>query len=143
MTLKFTPMTVMVVDDITDNIDLVKGVLPDSYLVQAAVSGAMALTIIKGRKPDLILLDVMMPDMDGYEVCRILKRDDETKDIPIIFLTANDQIEDIRWWSVSLERTIVNDNPATINSSFVKPLAPHGNFFSIRFKNGYMELGII
>ncbi|WP_207234111.1 MULTISPECIES: two-component system response regulator [Shewanella] len=86
--------TVLTVDDTVTNIEVVKGVLADDYLVQAALNGPVALKIIAKHKPDLILLDVMMPDMDGYEVCRQLKANDETKDIPVIFLTAKSQEED-------------------------------------------------
>ncbi len=86
--------TVLAVDDTVTNIEVVKGVLANDYLVQAAISGPVALKIIAKQKPDLILLDVMMPEMDGYEVCRQLKADPATKDIPIIFLTAKSQEED-------------------------------------------------
>ncbi|MBF0588230.1 MAG: SpoIIE family protein phosphatase [Magnetococcales bacterium] len=80
--------TILAVDDTPTNIDVVKGVLSQTYIVQAAINGKMALKIIERQKPDLILLDIMMPDMDGYEVCRRLKADPETREIPIIFLTA-------------------------------------------------------
>lgn len=86
--------TILTVDDTVTNIEVVKGVLSDKYLVQAALSGEVALKIIAKRKPDLILLDVMMPEMDGYEVCQQLKASPETQDIPIIFLTAKSQEED-------------------------------------------------
>ncbi|MCL1056760.1 two-component system response regulator [Shewanella gelidimarina] len=86
--------TILTVDDTSTNIEVVKGVLSEDYLIQAALSGKMALKIIEKRKPDLILLDVMMPEMDGYEVCQILKSQASTKDIPIIFITAKAQEED-------------------------------------------------
>ncbi|WP_260258643.1 response regulator [Vibrio intestinalis] len=86
--------TILAVDDTVTNIEVVKGVLSGDYLVQAAVSGEMALKIIGKRKPDLILLDVMMPEMDGYEVCRRLKDSEDTCDIPVIFLTAKSQEDD-------------------------------------------------
>ncbi|TWX63425.1 two-component system response regulator [Colwellia demingiae] len=86
--------TILAVDDTLANIDVVKGVLSQDYLVQAALSGKMALKIIEKQKPDLILLDIMMPDMDGYEVCEILKSQQSTQDIPIIFLTAKIQEDD-------------------------------------------------
>lgn len=86
--------TILAVDDTPANIDVVKGVLSQDYRVQAAVNGLMALKIIEQQKPDLILLDVMMPDMDGYEVCRRLKSAPETCDIPIVFLTAKSEIAD-------------------------------------------------
>ncbi|WOT05532.1 response regulator [Shewanella youngdeokensis] len=85
---------ILTVDDTVTNIEVVKGVLFDDYLVQAALSGEVALKIINKRKPDLILLDVMMPDMDGYQVCEHLKADAATRDIPIIFLTAKSLEED-------------------------------------------------
>ncbi len=86
--------TILAVDDTLANIDVVKGVLAQDYLVQAALNGNVALKIIAKHKPDLILLDIMMPDMDGYEVCEILKSNEETKNIPIIFLTAKSQEND-------------------------------------------------
>lgn len=86
--------TILAVDDTLSNIDVVKGVLSQDYTVQAALSGKMALSIIEKKKPDLILLDIMMPEMDGYEVCQFLKSQASTKDIPIIFLTAKSQVED-------------------------------------------------
>ncbi|MBE1302233.1 MAG: response regulator [Alteromonadaceae bacterium] len=87
--------TVLVVDDTPDNIDVLTGVLSDDYKVQAALSGRIALKIAMGAKPpDLILLDVMMPEMDGYEVCKRLKSEPHTSKIPIIFVTAKSDVED-------------------------------------------------
>jgi putative two-component system response regulator len=85
---------VLAVDDTVTNIEVVKGVLSGEYLVQAALNGETALKIIEKKKPNLILLDIMMPGLDGYDVCRILKTSEHTKDIPIIFLTAKSQEED-------------------------------------------------
>ena len=80
---------VLVVDDTPDNIDVMSGILRPDYKVKAALSGAKALKIASGvPKPEIILLDVMMPEMDGYEVCKRLKADPTTADIPIIFVTA-------------------------------------------------------
>lgn len=82
-------LTVLVVDDTPENIDVLRGVLKDEYKVKAAVSGERALKIANGEnKPDIILLDIMMPEMDGYEVCQRLKSDITTRQIPIIFITA-------------------------------------------------------
>ena len=86
--------TILVVDDTPANIDIVKAILLSEHTVKAAVSGQMALKIIEKDVPDLILLDIMMPEMDGYEVCRRLKENEATWDIPIIFLTAKTQAED-------------------------------------------------
>jgi len=71
----------------------VKGILSDLYQVKAAINGKMALKIVEKVNPDLILLDVMMPDMDGYEVCKILKKT-LTQGIPVIFVTAMNQEHD-------------------------------------------------
>ena len=87
-------LTILTVDDTPANIDIVKDILSESYFVQAAINGFMALKIIEKKQPDLILLDIMMPEMDGYEVCQRLKADANTADIPIIFLTAKTEIED-------------------------------------------------
>ena len=85
---KHQKSTILIVDDAPANIDIVKDVLSSQYNLQAAINGPIALKIIDKKKPDLILLDIMMPEMDGYEVCGYLKNNDETKDIPVIFLTA-------------------------------------------------------
>jgi diguanylate cyclase (GGDEF)-like protein len=81
--------TVLIVDDTPTNIQVLAEGLRADYRVKVAGSGKMALDIIaKQGAPDLVLLDVMMPDMDGYEVCRTLKRDPTTQSVPIIFVTA-------------------------------------------------------
>ena len=80
---------VLIVDDTPTNVAVVSGVLKDSFRTKVATNGEKALAIATGaEKPDLILLDVTMPGMDGYEVCRRLKDIPATRDIPIIFLTA-------------------------------------------------------
>ena len=80
---------VLLVDDTPANIQVVHNILKDSYTTRVATNGAKALDLAKASpQPDLILLDVMMPDLDGYEVCSRLKSDPETREIPIIFLTG-------------------------------------------------------
>ena len=87
--------TLLVVDDAPDNLALMNGLLKDLYRVKVANSGERALKIASTLPlPDLILLDIMMPNMDGYEVCRRLKADPVTADIPVIFLTAKAEVED-------------------------------------------------
>ncbi len=89
------PPVVMVVDDTPENLDLMVGVLSDSYRVIVANSGDRALRLTRGEhRPDLILLDITMPGMDGYEVCRSLKAEPRTRDVPIIFLTAKAEVAD-------------------------------------------------
>ncbi len=85
---------ILVVDDAPENIDVLTVVLSKNYRVKAAPNGVKALKVAFSSVPDLILLDVMMPGMDGYEVCRRLKDDPRTKNIPIIFVTAKGEVED-------------------------------------------------
>ena len=82
---------ILVVDDIIDNIHILTEILKDKYSISAATSGLKAIKIAKKTNPDLILLDIMMPEIDGYETCKLLKNDPLTKDIPIIFITAKTQ----------------------------------------------------
>jgi len=87
--------TLLIVDDTPENLDVLSGLLRPKYKVKAAVNGKTALAIAaRDPKPDLILLDVMMPEMDGHEVCRRLKADPLTAKIPIIFVTAKSEVED-------------------------------------------------
>ncbi len=87
--------TVLVVDDAPANIQIVNSILKDIYKIRIATSGAKALELVKiTPPPDLVLLDVMMPEIDGYEVCTRLKLDPETRDIPVIFLTGQTEVED-------------------------------------------------
>jgi len=89
--------TILVVDDTVDNLALMSNLLKDIYKVKVASSGEKALKIAASDSPpDLILLDIMMPGMDGYEVCQQLKRDPKTINIPVIFLTAKAEVEDER-----------------------------------------------
>ena len=87
--------TVLVVDDSPENIDLLGGVLSQDYKIKVALNGEKALKIAGSENPpDIILLDIMMPGMDGYEVCRRLKSDPKTRDIPVIFITSMSEVED-------------------------------------------------
>ena len=88
--------TVLVVDDTPDNLTLITGLLKDKYRLKVANSGAKALSIARSSPPDLILLDIMMPEMSGYEVCAALKGDGATSEIPVIFLTAALEMEEER-----------------------------------------------
>jgi putative two-component system response regulator len=79
---------VLAVDDTPENLDVVKGLLTPKFVVKAAVNGMMALKIVEKQSPDLILLDIRMPGMDGFEVCRRLKENEASADIPVVFLTG-------------------------------------------------------
>ena len=86
---------IIIVDDTLPNLRILARILTDSgYLVRGIPSGAMALTATASEPPDLILLDIMMPEMDGYEVCRQLKANEQTREIPVIFMSALDEIMD-------------------------------------------------
>jgi DNA-binding response OmpR family regulator len=83
------PAEILVVDDIPENLKLLTDILRErGYRVRPAPGGHLALRSTALRLPDLILLDVKMPDMDGYEVCRALKSDERSRDIPVIFISA-------------------------------------------------------
>lgn len=94
MTDETAKQAILVVDDTPENIDVLRGILQDRYAIRAATSGELALKIIERQAPDLILLDVMMPEMDGYEVCGRLKSREATAHIPVIFVTAKTETED-------------------------------------------------
>ncbi len=86
---------VLVVDDTAENVDVLAGILTEHFRVSVALDGAKALKIVRSdTPPDLILLDVMMPEMDGYEVCRRIRENPDTRDIPVIFVTAKAEVED-------------------------------------------------
>lgn len=87
--------TILIVDDSADNLSFLSGLLKDLYKLKVANNGDKAIKIAQAQnKPDLILLDVMMPGISGYEVCQTLKANSATRDIPIIFLTAMTSAED-------------------------------------------------
>lgn len=90
-----SPGEVLIVDDKPDNVSLLSSMLSqEGYAVRAAISGPMALMAAVAAPPDIILLDVTMPEMDGYEVCRRLKADPRTADIPVIFISVLGGLED-------------------------------------------------
>ena len=86
---------ILVVDDQPANLKVISGVLNNQYALSVANSGERALKILETLHPGLILLDIMMPGMDGFQVCRILKQNEKTRDIPVIFLSAKTETDDI------------------------------------------------
>jgi len=90
-----TKQTVLIVDDVKENIDILVDLLKEHDLV-TALDASTALEVLKEEDIDLILLDIMMPDMDGFELCEIIKSDINTLHIPVIFLSAKDKSEDIQ-----------------------------------------------
>ncbi len=93
---------ILIVDDMPHNLELLSAMLiKRGYVVRPALNGAMALRAAKATPPDLILLDINMPELNGYEVCRRLKNDQETRDIPVIFISALDEtIDKVRAFEV-------------------------------------------
>lgn len=82
---------ILIVDDTPENIQVIGGLLAEqAYDIAVAQSGKQALKFMKRQKPDLVLLDVMMPELDGFEVCRILRGDPSNANVPVIFLSARD-----------------------------------------------------
>ncbi|MBU0620809.1 MAG: response regulator [Gammaproteobacteria bacterium] len=89
-----THPTVLAVDDEPFNLSLMDELLNRDYIVQKAGNGPDAIKLAFTTPPDLALIDIMMPDMDGFEVCRFLKNNPATRHVPVIFITAKDDIRD-------------------------------------------------
>ena len=87
-------MRVLVVDDTRANIDVLVGALREDYKISVATNGPAALAAIAKAAPDIVLLDIMMPDMDGFEVCRRIREDKATRDLPVVFLSALEAVSD-------------------------------------------------
>ena len=86
---------ILIVDDTPENLQVLSATLTDSgYKVRGVINGKMALRAARSAQPDLILLDIRMPDMNGYEVCEHLKSDASTLEIPVIFISASDEVLD-------------------------------------------------
>jgi putative two-component system response regulator len=134
--------TILVVDDTPDNLALMAGLLEETYKVKLANSGQRALTIAAGeRVPDLILLDIMMPGLDGYEVCRQLKADSRTRDVPVIFLTARSETADEReGFALGAVDYITKPiNPPIVLSRVKAQLALKMASDMLRDQNAYLE----
>ena len=87
---------ILIVDDDHDVVEILRSLLSyKGFTVVAVYDGASALSKVKEEKPDLVVLDIMMPGMDGYNVCETIKTDPETKNIPVIMLTAKDMFGDV------------------------------------------------
>ncbi|MCF8092152.1 MAG: response regulator [Desulfotignum sp.] len=82
---------ILIVDDTKTNVDVLVQTLKNDYKIGVSLNGRDAIRFARTNKPDLILLDIVMPKMDGFQVCKKLKSDPETRDIPIIFITAMDK----------------------------------------------------
>lgn len=138
--------TILVVDDTPDNLFLMSGLLKDLYKVKVASGGEKALRIAQSdNPPDLILLDVMMPDMDGYEVCRRLKENPGTRDIPVIFLTAKSAVDDERMgFELGACDYIAKPvSPPIVLARVKNHLALKASADFLRDKNDYLEREVV
>ena len=91
---KAGPARILIVDDVPANLRVLANALMPDYAVRVATNGHDALDAVAAELPDLILLDVMMPSPDGFELCRRLKADDYSRDVPIIFISGRDEEAD-------------------------------------------------
>ena len=99
---------VLVVDDSPADLANIKGIVSDAgCTVVTATTGAEAIAVAKTEKPELIFLDILMPDMDGFEACRKLGSDGATKDIPVVFVTSKGQKADRMWAQMQGGRDLV------------------------------------
>ncbi len=137
--------TILVVDDTPDNLALMSSLLKGDYKVKIANSGEKALRVAgSDAPPDLILLDIMMPGMDGYEVCQRLKHDPGTMNIPVIFLTAKAEMEDEK---MGLELGAVDYitkpiSPPIVMARVKNHLALKAMDDFLRDRNGFLELEV-
>jgi putative two-component system response regulator len=134
--------TILIVDDSADSVELIGSILKGQYRVKAAIDGGRALDIALGEDPpDLILLDIVMPGLDGYEVCSRLKKSPKAAEIPVIFLTAkSDAVDEERGLSLGAEDYIAKPvSPAIV----IARVATHLNLKRardfLRDKNAYLE----
>jgi putative two-component system response regulator len=135
-------VTVLVVDDTPDNLALMNGLLRDDYKVKVANCGEKALKIaVAPIRPDLILLDIMMPGLDGYEVCRRLKADARTRDIPVIFLSAkSDAVDEKHGFELGAVDYITKPvSPPIMLARVRNHLALKAAADFLRDKNAYLE----
>lgn len=141
-TQEHTKPLILVVDDAPENLELMDDLLADEYRVKVAASGERGLKLAHAQpQPDLILLDVMMPDMDGFEVCKRLKADSETAHIPIIFLTAkSDQADEARGLANGAVDYILKPiSPPIVHARVKAHLALKSAADFLRDRNAYLE----
>jgi putative two-component system response regulator len=133
--------TLLVVDDSPDNLALINRLLKDSYTVRAATNGERALQLAATSAPDLILLDVVMPGMSGYDVCQALKALPQTRDVPVIFLTAKSDTDDetLGFELGAVDYITKPVNPRVLAARVHTQLALKASADFLRDQNGYLE----
>jgi putative two-component system response regulator len=133
--------TILVVDDVPENLTLMASLLRERYRVKVATDGKVALQIASSAPPDLILLDIVMPGLDGYEVCQRLKSDPATSDVPVIFLSAlNDGHDETRGFEVGAVDFIMKPViPSVVHARIANHLALKSARDFLRDKSAYLE----
>lgn len=133
--------TILVVDDLPENIAMMAALLQDRYRVKVATSGSAAVRIATAAAPSLILLDVMMPDMDGYEACRQLKANPATMDVPVIFLTSRTgEHDETRGFQVGAVDYIMKPlSPLVMHARIATHLTLKNARDFLRDKSAYLE----
>ncbi|WP_320127849.1 two-component system response regulator [uncultured Sphaerochaeta sp.] len=138
-------VTILLVDDSPDSIVLLSSLLKNLYRVKIAITGEKALEVASGKDvPDLILLDIMMPGLDGYETCRLLKSNPKTAEIPIIFLTAKTgDADEEKGLALGAEDYIIKPpNPAILRARIKTHLKLKEVRDFLKDKNEYLEAEI-
>ena len=133
---------VLAIDDNPDNLTLINDVLKDSYKVKGASKGERGLVLaFADTPPDIILLDIMMPEMDGYEVCRRLQADVKTREIPVIFVTAkaDEQDEEFGLGLGAVDYITKPINPAIVRARIKTQLALKASADFLRDKGSFLE----
>ncbi len=136
--------SILIVDDSPDNLSLMAGLLINHYTVKTAIAGSQVMKIAITEQPDVILLDIMMPDLDGYEVCRRLKADSLTSQIPVIFLTSKtDQESEQLGMTVGAVDYITRPvTPAILLSRVKAHFMVAANAKTMRINNEYLEFEV-
>ena len=133
--MEFKKPTILVVDDMTTTLLLLHDLLKDTYEVKIAKSGTKALEILESPNDiDLILLDIEMPDINGYDVCKILKNNEQTKNIPVIFVTARNSEEDEEY---GLNLGAIDYITKPFNKTITKLRLK--NYLELKMKNDMLE----
>lgn len=133
--------TILIVDDVPANLSLLGGLLHSTYTVKAVNHGSKALKVASQEQPDLILLDIMMPDVNGYEVCRQLKAYEHTKHIPVVFLTSSTEVssEAVGMSLGAVDYITRPINPQILLSRVKAHMADSSRAHTLRVNNEYLE----
>jgi len=136
--------SILIVDDSPDNLSLMAGLLLNHYTVKTAIAGAQVMKIAVTEQPDVILLDIMMPDLDGYEVCRRLKADSLTSQIPVIFLTSktDSESEQLGMTVGAVDYITRPVTPAILMSRVKAHFMVAANAKTMRINNEYLEFEV-